>query len=107
MVSTSESRQRLRTQPWRQAASRAPAPRTPAAPGSAGSGSGSTKPAQLADNLGALDFTLPAKLSQRLEQLSRPELVHPYLFFETEFFRDGLLSGGTRVRAEPPWFRGA
>ena len=68
---------------------------------------GATKPAQLADNLGALDFTLPAELSQRLEQLSRPELVHPYHFFETEFFRDGMLTGGTRVRAEPPWFRGA
>jgi len=60
----------------------------------------------VAPRLGALDFTRPAELSQRLEQLSRPELVHPYHFFVTDFFRDGILSGGTRVRAEPPWFRG-
>jgi aryl-alcohol dehydrogenase-like predicted oxidoreductase len=66
---------------------------------------GATKPLQLADNLRALDFTLPAELSVRLEQISRPELVHPYHFFETEFFRGGMLTGGTRVRGEPAWFR--
>jgi len=67
---------------------------------------GATKPSQLADNLRALDFTLPAELSARLEQISRPELVHPYHFFETEFFRGGMLTGGTKVLAEPAWFRG-
>jgi aryl-alcohol dehydrogenase-like predicted oxidoreductase len=64
---------------------------------------GATKPAQLDQNLAALDLVLPAELAQRLEEVSRPELVHPYAFF-TDFFAD-MRSGGTRVRAEPPWFR--
>jgi aryl-alcohol dehydrogenase-like predicted oxidoreductase len=66
---------------------------------------GATRPEQLAQNLGALDLTLPAAVAARLEETSRPELVHPYAFF-TDFFA-GMRSGGTRVRAEPPWFRPA
>ncbi len=67
---------------------------------------GATKPSQLAENLRALEFSLPPELSSHLERLSRPELVHPYHFFETEFLRTDLLSAGIPVRAEPPWFRG-
>jgi aryl-alcohol dehydrogenase-like predicted oxidoreductase len=66
---------------------------------------GATKLAQLEDNLGAVDLVLPDALAARLEEVSRPELVHPYHFFESEFFTRGMLSGGTTVRAEPPWFR--
>ncbi len=67
---------------------------------------GATKPSQLADNLRALEFSLPTDLSARLERLSRPELVHPYHFFETDFLRTDLMNAGLPIRAEPPWFRG-
>jgi aryl-alcohol dehydrogenase-like predicted oxidoreductase len=66
---------------------------------------GATKLEQLEDNLGALELELPEPLAVRLEEVSRPELVHPYHFFQTSFFTRGLFSGGTPVRAEPPWFR--
>jgi hypothetical protein len=65
---------------------------------------GASRPHQLAENLAALELFLPEPLSRRLEEASRPELVHPYHFFQ-DFFA-GMRSGGTRVRAEPPWFRG-
>jgi aryl-alcohol dehydrogenase-like predicted oxidoreductase len=68
---------------------------------------GATKLEQLDDNLASLDFALPEPLARRLDEVSRPELVHPYHFFETEFFTQGLLSGGTPVRREPAWFRRA
>lgn len=74
-------------------------------PGVASTLIGATKPEQLESNLAALDFELPAPLAQRLDEVSRPELVHPYHFFETEFFSQGMLTGGTSVRAEPPRFR--
>lgn len=64
---------------------------------------GATKPEQLDQNLAALELSLPETITRRLEEISRPELVHPYHFF-TDFFA-GMRSGGTRVRAEPPWFR--
>jgi aryl-alcohol dehydrogenase-like predicted oxidoreductase len=67
---------------------------------------GATKPEQLAQNLEALELVLPDELAGRLEEVSRPELVHPYHFFDSPFFR-GMWSGGTAVRAEPPWFRPA
>ena len=37
--------------------------------------------------------------------MSRPETVHPYHFFKDPFFTRGMFTGGTTVRAEPPWFR--
>jgi aryl-alcohol dehydrogenase-like predicted oxidoreductase len=58
---------------------------------------GATKLDQLEANLRALDFDLPAAVRDRLERVSRPELVHPYHFFESEFFRRGALTGGTEV----------
>ena len=42
---------------------------------------GATKPAQLEDNLQALDFTIPEALSARLEAASRPAASFPYTFF--------------------------
>ena len=41
-----------------------------------------------------------------LEAESRPELVHPYVFFENPFFTRGMLAGNTTLRREPSWFRG-
>lgn len=64
---------------------------------------GATKLEQLEDNLAALDFTIPAELSAKLESASRPELVFPYVFFSPSM--RGMLSGGTSLRKEPPWFR--
>ncbi len=66
---------------------------------------GATKPEQLEKNLESLDFEIPQKQAQRLEKVGRPELIHPYIFFETEFFRDEMFTAGTQVRAEPGGFR--
>ena len=57
---------------------------------------GATKLAQLDDNLAALDFELPAELSARLEQASRPETVHPHHFFEPTM--RAMIDGGATVR---------
>jgi aryl-alcohol dehydrogenase-like predicted oxidoreductase len=64
---------------------------------------GATKPAQLADNLSALDFTLPAELAQRLEDASRPERQFPYTFFEGEI--QGMVHGGVPVGDKPAGYR--
>jgi aryl-alcohol dehydrogenase-like predicted oxidoreductase len=47
---------------------------------------------QLADNLAALEFELPAELRARLDEVGRPELVHPYSLFDPEVRRQ--LGGG-------------
>jgi aryl-alcohol dehydrogenase-like predicted oxidoreductase len=65
---------------------------------------GASKLEQLESNLAALDLTLPEPLSRRLEEVSRPELLHPYNFF-TEFFFKGMHGAGATVRAEPRGFR--
>jgi aryl-alcohol dehydrogenase-like predicted oxidoreductase len=65
---------------------------------------GATRPQQLSENLAALELELPDPIARRLEEASRPELVHPYHFFQ-DFFAL-MRSGGTIVRAEPRWFRG-
>jgi len=64
---------------------------------------GATKLSQLEQNLRALDVELPSELAARLEAVSRPEAVHPYLFFGEEM--RGMITGGTTVRREPPGFR--
>lgn len=64
---------------------------------------GATKPAQLDDNLGALSFEIPPALSARLEAVSRPYTGHPYVFFEPTMH--AMVTGGTNVHAEPPWYR--
>jgi len=57
---------------------------------------GATKTQQLQDNLAALDFTIPAELSKRLDQISAPQIVYPYTFFGGEF--TSMVSAGTNVR---------
>ncbi|MDB5671474.1 MAG: hypothetical protein JWO25_2433, partial [Alphaproteobacteria bacterium] len=43
---------------------------------------GATRPDQLDDTLGALDFTLPAELLERLDQVSALPKIFPYRFLE-------------------------
>jgi aryl-alcohol dehydrogenase-like predicted oxidoreductase len=63
---------------------------------------GATKLSQLDDNLAALEFDIPADLSAKLEEASRPAPQFPYIFF------GGFLRGmmGDAVSAEPRWYRG-
>ncbi len=65
---------------------------------------GASRPEQLETNLAALDFALPAELSAELERAGRPEVVHPYTFFTPPM--RAMITNGTVVRREPPWFRG-
>jgi aryl-alcohol dehydrogenase-like predicted oxidoreductase len=64
---------------------------------------GATRLAQLEQCLHALELEIPGELAARLEAVSRPETAHPYFFFAPEIQRG--LAGGTRVRAEQPWYR--
>ncbi|MBE9098295.1 aldo/keto reductase [Vacuolonema iberomarrocanum] len=64
---------------------------------------GATKLHQLQDNLGALDFEIPAELQQRLDEASRPEARFPYTFFEPSL--QGMLNGGATVGDKPKSFQ--
>jgi hypothetical protein len=57
----------------------------------------------LKDNLGALDFELPAPLAQRLDNVSRPKSQFPYSFFGQEI--QGMIHGGTPVGDKPAGYR--
>lgn len=72
-------------------------------PGVASTIVGATKLAQLEANLRALEAPLPADAVAELEAASRPELVHPYIFFQPTM--RGMITGGTRVLAEPASYR--
>ncbi len=61
---------------------------------------GATSVAQLDDNLGAIEFAIPADLRKTLDESSALEPVHPYNFF-SPFFQ-GRVSGGTSLQ---PWKR--
>ena len=63
---------------------------------------GATTPAQLAMNLAALTFSLPAELKQRLDAASAPPPAYPYLFFGETL--QGMLHGGARVGDKPPGY---
>ena len=58
---------------------------------------GASKLSQLEDNLGALDFSIPAELRRQLDAISAPASLHPYVFFEP--FLQGMIQGGAKVRA--------
>jgi len=64
---------------------------------------GATKLEQLEDNLKSLEFDIPEPIAKRLDAASEPELVHPYLFFREDL--QAMISGGTKVRARPSWWR--
>jgi aryl-alcohol dehydrogenase-like predicted oxidoreductase len=57
---------------------------------------GATKRAQLESNLAALSIDLPSELQARLDDASRLDVVHPYMFFAEPF--TSMLSGGTALR---------
>jgi aryl-alcohol dehydrogenase-like predicted oxidoreductase len=59
---------------------------------------GATKIAQLEDNLGAIEFTIPAELRKTLEQASAIEPGAPYAFFGTMI--QSRIAGGTALH---PW----
>lgn len=61
---------------------------------------GATKIAQLEDNLSAIEFTIPAELRQRLEEVSALPSAHPYLFFGETM--QAMINGSTSIR---PWTR--
>ncbi len=56
---------------------------------------GATKLKQLEDNLGAIGFEIPAELRQQLDEASRLEPAHPYVFFD-EVLQDRV-RGGVKV----------
>lgn len=63
---------------------------------------GATKLEQLEANLRALELELPPEHAAKLETATRPEAVHPYLFFDAAV--QGMVSGGTTVRRDPAWW---
>lgn len=56
---------------------------------------GATKLKQLETNLAAITFEIPAELRQKLDEASRIESVHPYMFFE-EVLQDRV-RGGVKI----------
>lgn len=64
---------------------------------------GATKLDQLKSNLAALDFELPAGVAAKLDEVSRPELVTPYMFFGPQM--QAMQTGGVTVQREPKGFR--
>jgi hypothetical protein len=57
---------------------------------------GATKLAQLESNIRALDFAIPQELTARLNDASRLERSHPYMFFEQPF--TNMINGNAPVR---------
>lgn len=64
---------------------------------------GATKLHQLEDNMQALDFELPAELSERLDAVSQPKRRFPYTFFGPEI--QAGLTGGVTVGAKPATYQ--
>ncbi|MBK1624184.1 aldo/keto reductase [Afifella marina] len=60
---------------------------------------GATRRTQLAETLGALDFTIPPELRARLDEASQPTTPFPYTFFGAEL--QGGITGGTTVGDKP------
>jgi len=57
---------------------------------------GVTKLDQLKSNLASLSFTIPDALNDRLNQASRLDQAHPYIFFDS--FLQGMINGGVTVK---------
>ena len=57
---------------------------------------GATSAEQLGDNLSAIKFEIPPELRQRLDEISRGRLTHPYNMFAPLI--QGLLSGGVTAQ---------
>jgi aryl-alcohol dehydrogenase-like predicted oxidoreductase len=63
---------------------------------------GATKLRQMEDNLGALDFEIPADLRERLDVVSERTLSFPYSFFTPGM--QAMLQGGVAVGDNPTGF---
>lgn len=61
---------------------------------------GATRMSQLEDNLRALEFTIPEELKARLDEVSAPELIFPYLFFSN---MQDMVTGGVKVHRKSSW----
>jgi aryl-alcohol dehydrogenase-like predicted oxidoreductase len=61
---------------------------------------GASKLSQLEDNLSSIEFSIPAELRKRLDAVSAPASIHPYVFFEP--FIQGMIHGGSKVRGWMP-----
>jgi aryl-alcohol dehydrogenase-like predicted oxidoreductase len=61
---------------------------------------GASKLSQLGDNLRAIEFRIDPQLRKRLDEVSAPPSIHPYVFFET--FLQGMIHGGTAIHAWSP-----
>lgn len=64
---------------------------------------GASKPEQLDVNLGALDFSLPDEVVQRLDEASRLVTPFPYYFFTNAM--QGMMYGGATVGDKPAGYR--
>lgn len=64
---------------------------------------GATKVSQMQDNLGALDFEIPADLRQRLDAVSERDVQFPYTFFTPDM--QAMLQGGVAVGDNPAGFQ--
>jgi aryl-alcohol dehydrogenase-like predicted oxidoreductase len=58
---------------------------------------GATKVPQLEDNLSAIEFTIPAELRGRLDEVSALPSAHPYMFFGEVL--QAMISGNTSIQA--------
>jgi len=61
---------------------------------------GASRLAQPEDNLRSLEFSIPAELRQRLDEVGALAPVHPYVFFES--FLQGMIHGNAKVHAWSP-----
>jgi aryl-alcohol dehydrogenase-like predicted oxidoreductase len=58
---------------------------------------GASKLNQVEDNLKAIEFTIPAELRKRLDEVGAPPSIHPYEFFEP--FIQTMIHGSSSVKA--------
>jgi len=61
---------------------------------------GASKLSQLEDNLKAIEFTIPAELRKRLDEIGAPPSIHPYEFFEP--FIQTMIHGSSSIKAWRP-----
>ena len=61
---------------------------------------GASKLSQLEDHLKAIEFTIPAELRKRLNEVGAPPSIHPYEFFEP--FIQTMIHGSSPVKAWQP-----
>jgi aryl-alcohol dehydrogenase-like predicted oxidoreductase len=73
-------------------------------PGVAAAIVGASRLSQLDDNLGALDFTIPAELRSELDGASAIDAPYPYALFADDY-QAAILNAGASVGDKPPSYR--